>query len=63
MVDKINEALRFALADPQVRQRLKDLSSDVPFAEKITPAGLKTHLEAEILKWGPVIRSAGIFAD
>lgn len=63
VIDKINEALRFALADPQVKQRLKDLSSDVPSAEKITPAGLKTHLEAEILKWGPVIRSAGVFAD
>jgi tripartite-type tricarboxylate transporter receptor subunit TctC len=31
--------------------------------EKITPAGLKTHLEAEINEWGPVIRKAGIYAD
>jgi tripartite-type tricarboxylate transporter receptor subunit TctC len=62
-IEKINAALRVALVDPMVTQRLKDLSSDVPPMDKITPAGLKTHLEAEILKWGPVIRKAGIYAD
>ena len=61
--EKINAALRVALVDPMVKQRLSDLSSDVPPMDKITPAGLKTHLEAEILKWGPVIRKAGIYAD
>ena len=62
-IEKINAALRLALVDPMVKQRLKDLSSDVPPMDKVTPAGLKTHLEAEILKWGPVIRKAGIYAD
>ncbi|PQA83245.1 hypothetical protein C5F52_11145 [Limnohabitans sp. TS-CS-82] len=63
VIDKINVALRAALQDPMVKQRLADLSSDVPPMDKITPAGLKTHLEAEIKKWGPVIRKAGIYAD
>ena len=31
--------------------------------DKISAAGLKTHLEAEILKWGPVIKKTGVFAD
>jgi tripartite-type tricarboxylate transporter receptor subunit TctC len=31
--------------------------------EKISPAGLKNHLEAEIAKWAPVIKQAGIYAD
>jgi len=35
----------------------------VPAMDKITPNGLKTHLEAEINRWGPVIRKAGIYAD
>ncbi|ABM60492.1 Uncharacterized protein UPF0065 [Verminephrobacter eiseniae EF01-2] len=60
---KLNTALRFALQDPVVKQRLADLSSDIPPADKITPEGLKTHLEAEIARWGPVIRKAGIYAD
>jgi tripartite-type tricarboxylate transporter receptor subunit TctC len=62
-IEKVNAALRLALVDPMVTQRLKDLSSDVAPMDKVTPAGLKTHLEAEILKWGPVIRKAGIYAD
>lgn len=63
VIDKVNAALRFALQDPMVKQRLADLSSDVPPMDKVTPAGLKTHLEAEIKKWSPVIRKAGIYAD
>lgn len=62
-LDKLNVALRAALQDPAVKQRFADLSSDIPSSDKITAAGLKTHLEAEILKWGPVIKKAGIYAD
>jgi len=63
VIDKVNAALRVALQDPMIKQRFKDLSLEAPSMDKVTPAGLKTHLEAEILKWGPVIRKAGIYAD
>jgi tripartite-type tricarboxylate transporter receptor subunit TctC len=63
VLDKLNAALRVALADPMVKQRLSELSSDIPSLEKVTAAGLKTHLEAEIAKWGPVIKKAGVYAD
>ena len=63
VLEKINAALRVAMQDAMVKQRLTDLSSDIPPMEKISPAGLKTHLEAEINKWGPVIKKAGIYAD
>ncbi len=63
VLEKINAALRTAMQDPMVKQRLAELSSDIPPADKMTPAGLKTHLEAEINKWGPVIKKAGIYAD
>jgi len=62
-IDKLNAALRAALNDPSVKQRLADLSSEIPPMDKITPEGLRTHLEAEIKKWGPVITKAGIYAD
>ena len=29
----------------------------------MTPEGLRSHLQAEIAKWGPVIKKAGIYAD
>jgi len=63
VLDKLNAALRFAMQDPEVKRRLTDLSSDIVPMDKITPAGLRTHLEAEIGKWGPVIRKAGVYAD
>ena len=62
-LDKITAALQMALQDPMVRQRLADLSSDVVPMEKVTANGLKTHLEAEIAKWEPVIKKAGVYAD
>ncbi|MDB5892002.1 MAG: hypothetical protein JWP47_2833 [Polaromonas sp.] len=63
VIEKINSAMRAALQDPMVKQRLADLSSDIPALDKQTPAGLKTFLEAEIKKWGPVIQKAGVYAD
>jgi tripartite-type tricarboxylate transporter receptor subunit TctC len=63
ILEKINAALRTAMQDPMVKQRLADLSSDIPPADKISAVGLKTHLEAEIAKWAPVIKKAGIYAD
>ena len=63
VLDKLNASLRAALADPMVKTRLADLSSDIPSADKVTPAGLKSHLEAEIAKWGLVIKKAGVYAD
>ena len=62
-LDKITAALQTALQDPMVKQRLTDLSSDVVSMDKVTANGLKTHLEAEIAKWEPVIKKAGVYAD
>jgi tripartite-type tricarboxylate transporter receptor subunit TctC len=63
VLEKLNAALKAAMADPMVKQRLVELSSDIVPDSKMTPNGLKTHLEAEINKWGPVIKKAGIYAD
>jgi tripartite-type tricarboxylate transporter receptor subunit TctC len=63
VLKKINTALRFAMADASIKQRLTDLSSDIPPADKMTPDGLKDHLKLEINKWGPIIRKAGVSAD
>lgn len=63
VIEKLSAALRTAMEDPAVKERLAGLSSDVAPTDKINSAGLRTHLEAEIAKWGPVIRKAGIYAD
>jgi tripartite-type tricarboxylate transporter receptor subunit TctC len=63
VLDKITAALQAAMQDASVKQRLADLSSEIVPLDKMTATGLKTHLEAEIAKWGPVIKKAGIYAD
>ena len=63
VLEKINVALRAALQDTMVRQRMSDLSSEIVPMDKVTPAALKTQLDAEISRWGPVIQKAGIYAD
>ena len=63
VLDKVTAALQTALQDPTVKQRLADLSSDVVPMQKVSANGLKTHLEAEIAKWDPVIKKAGVYAD
>jgi tripartite-type tricarboxylate transporter receptor subunit TctC len=59
-IDKVNAALRVALKDPAVTQRLAELGAEIVPESKQTPAGLRDWLQAEIDKWTPVIRSAGV---
>jgi tripartite-type tricarboxylate transporter receptor subunit TctC len=63
VVEKLSAALRFAMADPQVKARLQELSADIVPQDKMTPAGLRTFLETETAKWGPVIKKSGVQAD
>jgi tripartite-type tricarboxylate transporter receptor subunit TctC len=60
ILDKLNAALKKALNTPDVQKRLADANIDIVSPEKMTPNGLKTHLDAEINKWGPIIRKANI---
>ncbi|MDP3546632.1 tripartite tricarboxylate transporter substrate-binding protein [Phreatobacter sp. HK31-P] len=62
VIAKLNEALRAALADSAVKARLAELGADLPADSLTTPAGLRTFMEAEIAKWTPVIRAAGVTA-
>ncbi|CEJ15745.1 Tripartite tricarboxylate transporter family receptor [bacterium YEK0313] len=62
VVNRLNEALRAALADPNVKSRLAELGADLPTDVQATPAGLRAFLEAEIARWTPVIKAAGVTA-
>jgi len=63
VVDTLTAALQTALKDPEVVKRMKDLGAEITPVSKQTPDGLRTHLSAEIDKWGKVIRAAGQYAD
>ena len=62
VVNRLNEALRAALADPNVKSRLAELGADLPSDVQATPAGLRAFLESEIARWTPVIKAAGVTA-
>jgi tripartite-type tricarboxylate transporter receptor subunit TctC len=62
-LDKLNAALRTALKDPEVIARYTELGAQIVPEAKQTPAGLRDWLKAEIDKWTPLIRKAGVYAD
>ena len=62
IVGKLNSAVRSALADPAVRQRFADQGQEIPPRERQTPEALGAHQKAEIEKWWPLIKAAGIKA-
>ena len=62
-VGKLNGAIREALADPAVRKRLEDLGQEIPAPDQQTPEALRAFHKAEVDKWWPIIKQAGIRAD
>jgi tripartite-type tricarboxylate transporter receptor subunit TctC len=63
VVDKLVASLQAALKDPALQKRFADLGSTLVSADKQTPDALGRHLKAEIDKWTPIIKKAGVYAD
>jgi tripartite-type tricarboxylate transporter receptor subunit TctC len=63
IVAKLNAAIVETLADPIIRQRLFDLGQEIPPLDRQTPEALGAYHRAEIAKWWPIIKAAGIKAE
>jgi tripartite-type tricarboxylate transporter receptor subunit TctC len=63
VIAKLNDAVVKALADPAVRRRLEDLGQEIFPREQQTPEALGAYQKAEIEKWWPIIKAAGIKAE
>ncbi|HEX9398332.1 MAG TPA: tripartite tricarboxylate transporter substrate-binding protein [Burkholderiales bacterium] len=62
-VARLNAAIVEALADATTRQRLTDLGLEIAPRSQQTPEALGAHHKAEIEKWWPMIKAAGIRID
>ncbi len=63
IIDKLSKALQEALKDPNLKQRYAELGAEAVAQDRATPEALGAHLKAEIEKWGPIIKKAGVYAD
>src|SRR5208282_176177 len=63
VVDRLDTAVMTALADPTVRQRLEGLGQVIFPRDQQNPAALAAYNKAEIDKWWPIIKAAGIKTD
>ena len=60
---KINDALKVALKDPEFLKKQEGLGAVVVTDKRTAPAEHKKFVAAEIAKWGPIIKAAGVYAD
>ena len=60
VIAKLDAAVRDALANSSVRQRLTGLALEIPAPEEQGPGPLAAFHKAEIEKWWPIIKAANI---
>ena len=63
VIDKLTKALQVALKEDNVKLRFAELGTEPVAENRATPAALGAHLKAEIDKWTPIIKKAGVYAD
>jgi tripartite-type tricarboxylate transporter receptor subunit TctC len=63
VLEKLVAALQAVVVDPAFKARLAQLGAEPVAQDLANPDALRSLLKAEIDKWGPIIRKAGVYAD
>ncbi len=63
IIERLVSALQAAIKDPTVVSRFKELSMEPVSEDRATPDALDAFLKAEVAKWAPIIKEAGVLAD
>lgn len=60
IITKLNASIVETLADDNIRKRFADIGQDIPPRAEQTPQALAAYHKAEIDKWWPLMKAAGI---
>ena len=63
VLKKLNDALKVALKDPDFIKKQEGLGALVVNDKRMEPAEHKKFVAAEIAKWSPIIKAAGVYAE
>ncbi len=63
IVQKLSEALKVALKDPELVKRFNDINTEPMPEGRATPEAAQHTLISEIDRWAPIIKAVGEYAD
>ena len=63
IIGRINDAVQQAMRDPVIAKRLADIGADIPVEQQRSPQALGRLVNAEVDKWVPLIKDAGVVAQ
>ncbi len=63
IIDKLNQSLRAALAEGELKAKLVQLGVEPPESDRMSPDGTRTYMSSEIARWLPIIQKAGVSID
>jgi tripartite-type tricarboxylate transporter receptor subunit TctC len=63
IADQLSAALKAALSDATVVKRLGEFGAQPVSQDRATPESFAAFFRADVSKWAPVIKAAGVYAD
>ena len=63
IVSRINGAVAKAMGNPEIEKRFAEIGADLPPPDQRSPETLRQLVNAEIDKWVPLIKEAGVVGE